>query len=153
MNSRIVETYPLSPMQRGMLFHSDYDHLAGFYIQQMVCTLREDLDVSALQKAWQQVIDRHPILRTAFRWDVDEPFQEVYEAFTIGFQEKDWRDQSDQEQSATVQTAAGLSQQLDRSQCPSSGVPSERHVAAPSSSKLCTELCTDLSAPSGTSEH
>jgi amino acid adenylation domain-containing protein len=100
--SRLVETYSLSPMQRGMLFHTDYDHLAGFYVQQMVCTLREDLDVSALQKAWQQVIDRHPILRTSFRWDVDEPLQEVYEAFTIGFQKEDWRDKSEQEQTARL---------------------------------------------------
>jgi hypothetical protein len=43
--------YPLSAMQQGMLFHSVYDPQAGFYVQQMVCRLREDVNVVGLERA------------------------------------------------------------------------------------------------------
>jgi len=96
--STILETYPLSPMQQGMLFHIENDQPAGFYIQQMVCTLRENLDVRDLQTAWQRVIDRHPVLRTSFRWDANGPLQEVHESIAIGVNAEDWRDKSGPEQ-------------------------------------------------------
>ncbi|HXM34163.1 MAG TPA: condensation domain-containing protein, partial [Pyrinomonadaceae bacterium] len=96
--SIITETYPLSPMQQGMVFHTAYDQTAGFYIQQMVCTLREDLSIDLLQKAWRRVVERHLILRTGFRWDVEPPLQEVHQSATLVLKEEDWRDKSDEEQ-------------------------------------------------------
>ncbi len=70
--------YPLSPMQRGMLF----DHLASgtpeVDVLQVVGTLDEDLDVLALRRAWEQVVDRHAELRTYFRWEgLDDPVRIV----------------------------------------------------------------------------
>ena len=123
--SRIIETYPLSPMQKGMFFHTDYDQPAGFYIQQMICTLGEDLDVSALHKAWQKVIDRHPILRTAFRWDVDGPHQEVHESLAVAFQREDWREKSEEEQTARLHEYL----ESDRRQGFQPGEPPLMHVA------------------------
>src|SRR5438093_10830656 len=94
--SKIEATYPLSPMQQGMLFHSVYER--GFYIQQMVCSLREDVNVSVLRRAWQRVIERHAILRTSFCYGADKAFQEVHERVTVEFEEEDWRGKSEQEQ-------------------------------------------------------
>jgi len=98
-DSNIIETYPLSPMQQGMVFHSLLDQNAGFYIQQMVCTLHEDLDIDALQKAWDRVIERHAILRTTFRWDIESPLQAVHQSVTAQIERLDWRDRSAEEQS------------------------------------------------------
>ena len=63
------DSYPLSPMQQGMLFHSLYAPQSGMYVQQLICGLQEDLQVAAFERAWQRVVARHPALRTRFRWD------------------------------------------------------------------------------------
>ena len=100
--STITETYPLSPMQQGMVFHTVYDQTAGFYIQQMVCRLREDLNVPMLDKAWQRVVERHEVLRTCFRWDNDLPLQEVHEGVKIRIANEDWRHKRQDEQTRSL---------------------------------------------------
>ena len=91
MNTKEVEaSYPLSSMQQGMMLHSL--HEGGAYIQQMTCDLKETLDPLALLHAWQQVLQRHEILRTAFRWEgIQEPIQEVYKAIELSWRNEDWR--------------------------------------------------------------
>ncbi len=97
------DSYPLSPMQQGMLFH----HLvaqSGVDIEQMVCLVPEQLEVSAFTQAWQKVVARHPILRTSFDWETqDEPLQCVHQQMTIPLIEQDWRDLSQLEQSTQLQ--------------------------------------------------
>jgi amino acid adenylation domain-containing protein len=90
MNTKEVEaSYPLSSMQQGMMLHSL--HEVGAYIQQMTCDLKETLDPHALLHAWQQVLQRHEILRTAFRWEgIPEPIQEVYKAIDLTWRNEDW---------------------------------------------------------------
>src|SRR5690349_4251723 len=100
--SAITESYPLSPMQEGMVFHTVYDPTAGFYIQQMICTLREDLNVSVLNEAWQRVVQRYDILRTCFRWDSELPTQEVHEAVTVLINDEDWRNKRPDEQAKSL---------------------------------------------------
>lgn len=95
----VEASYLLSPMQQGMLFHSLYAQEAGgVYIQQMLCTLQEPLDAPAFQRAWQQVLERHPILRTSFRWDGNEPQQEVQRQVQLPLEEQDWRSCTFEEQ-------------------------------------------------------
>ena len=75
------DVYALSPMQQGMLFHSLFGQQAGVDIDQMVYTLPEDLDVAAFRRAWQQAVDRHPILRSSFHWEgLEAPVQRVCRA-------------------------------------------------------------------------
>ncbi len=100
--STITETYPLSPMQQGMVFHTVYDQTAGFYIQQMVCTLREDLNVPMFNEAWQRVVERHEVLRTCFRWDNESPLQEVHERVKIRVVNEDWRHKRQHEQTESL---------------------------------------------------
>ncbi|HEY7494589.1 MAG TPA: condensation domain-containing protein, partial [Candidatus Tectomicrobia bacterium] len=87
----IEDTYPLSPLQEGMLFHSLYAPESGVYITQVTCTL-EHLHVAALEHAWQQVVERHPILRTAFVWRrLDKPLQVVGRKAGVPLEQQDWR--------------------------------------------------------------
>ncbi|QBD77240.1 amino acid adenylation domain-containing protein [Ktedonosporobacter rubrisoli] len=88
----LEKVYPLSPMQLGMLFHSLYAPTSGIYVLQWSWIFRADLDVIAFKRAWQHVIDRHAILRTAFVWKkVEKPLQVVQKQVPLPWHECDWR--------------------------------------------------------------
>ena len=61
----IVASYPLSPVQAGMMFHVVSAPGSGVDVEQMIATLPEAVDVGALTRAWQELVGRHPALRTA----------------------------------------------------------------------------------------
>ncbi len=82
-------TYPLSPLQQGMLFHALSSPHSGVDIEQLVLTLREPVDVERLRAAWERVVARHGILRTAFRCDGAEPMQDVREKVAVPFRVED----------------------------------------------------------------
>ncbi|HEY0604367.1 MAG TPA: condensation domain-containing protein, partial [Herpetosiphonaceae bacterium] len=86
-----------------MLFHTLYDVGSGVYVGQMTFTIHGPLDVPAFQRAWQQVIERHPVLRTTFLWEYhDEPFQAVYRQVRLPWQAEDWCDLARAEQDARL---------------------------------------------------
>jgi nonribosomal peptide synthetase protein BlmVI len=62
----------LTPLQEGMLYHSLRDPASTAYVVQVTCTLRGDLDVGVFRRAWQLLVDRHPVLRTTFHWPEGE---------------------------------------------------------------------------------
>jgi hypothetical protein len=88
----IEDIYELTPLQKGILFHSLYaDELALYFFQQTL-TLYGDLNVDAFEQAWQKVVDRHTILRIGFYWeDIDNPLQVVYKQAKAPLQLYDWR--------------------------------------------------------------
>ncbi len=96
-NDRTVEDlYPLAPLQEGLLFHAVYSPAGEIYFEQLSCTLHGDLDADAFRLAWQRLVDRHGILRTAFVWqDLDEPLQVVRRGVEIPWTEEDWRGDAD----------------------------------------------------------
>jgi len=95
----IEDIYPLSPMQQGMLFHSIFNPETGVYVEQMNCAFHGALNVAAFEQAWQKVVDRNPILRTAFIWEgVDEPVQVVQKHVELPFERIDWRGLTPEEQ-------------------------------------------------------
>ncbi|HEV2704609.1 MAG TPA: amino acid adenylation domain-containing protein, partial [Pyrinomonadaceae bacterium] len=84
--------YELSPLQQVMLFHTLFAPTSGFYFEQISFTWRGALNLAALKRAWQQVVDHHAVLRTSFYWeDLDKPLQIVRRRATIPFEEQDWR--------------------------------------------------------------
>ncbi|MCP4397917.1 MAG: amino acid adenylation domain-containing protein [bacterium] len=100
MNLKNVEDiYPLSPMQQGMLFHTLYAPDSGMYFQQTSFTLEGQLQDSALENAWQQLLERHTPLRSAFFWEgLNEAVQVVRQQVTLPFLRHDWRDCSGDQQ-------------------------------------------------------
>ncbi|WP_428029944.1 amino acid adenylation domain-containing protein [Ancylobacter sp.] len=74
----IEEIYPLSPMQEAMLLHSLSRHGSAVNFEQSCMRFSGPLDIAALRKAWALVFDRHPVLRTVFRWrGLSRPLQLV----------------------------------------------------------------------------
>jgi amino acid adenylation domain-containing protein len=89
--TNIENIYPLSPMQQGMLFETLAGE-RGVYFIQIAWTLRGDLDAAAFLRAWQEVTDRHPILRTGFAWErLERPVQVVRRRATLPVHEEDLR--------------------------------------------------------------
>lgn len=88
----IENIYPLSPLQRGMLFHSRLLPESGVYVVQFGCDIEGDLDPDALKDAWRQVIARHSVHRTLFaRIDSSQPVQVVRRTVEPPWAEQDWR--------------------------------------------------------------
>ena len=74
-----VDSYPLSPMQQGMLFHRLQGGAPGVDVEQVICELREEIHAARFEQAWREVIDRHTALRTGIHWDDGrDPRQVVY---------------------------------------------------------------------------
>lgn len=87
----IESIYPLAPMQQGMLFHSIANPQSTVYVVSVHVELVGELNVAALQRAWQHVIERYPVLRTTFVWkNRDEPLQIVRHHVELPWQEHDW---------------------------------------------------------------
>lgn len=106
MSRRNIEAvYPLSPMQQGMLFHSIYDPDTRDYFEQLVLKLRGDLDIEAFNLAWRKVIDRNPILRTAFSWkSLDQMVQVVHLSVDFKIDMSDWQNSSKDQQDQKLRT-------------------------------------------------
>ncbi|HKV12821.1 MAG TPA: condensation domain-containing protein, partial [Thermoanaerobaculia bacterium] len=88
----IEDVYPLTPLQEGIFFHSLLAPGTGVYVGQLTCTLPADLDVQRFRQAWERLVERHGVLRTAFLWEgLDEPRQAVRRSCALPWQDLDWR--------------------------------------------------------------
>ncbi|HEX4959261.1 MAG TPA: amino acid adenylation domain-containing protein, partial [Thermoanaerobaculia bacterium] len=95
----VEDIYPLAPLQSGMLFHSLMSPESGVYVNQVTCTLPADLDSRLFRQAWERLVQRHGVLRTAFLWEgLDEPLQVVRKTVSLPWQELDWRGLPTEEQ-------------------------------------------------------
>jgi hypothetical protein len=118
---KIIDFYALSPTQAGMLFHALRDSNTGVDIEQVSMTLLECLDELHFSRAWGEVIARHTILRTRFRWEgISEPLQEVIENADLPVNSVDWSalDPSSIEARWAQQIASDRQQDFDLSRAP-----------------------------------
>jgi amino acid adenylation domain-containing protein len=97
--NNIEDIYNLSPLQQGLLFHTLHAPESGVYFEQFSWVLGGDLEIGSFEWAWQQVLERHPSLRTAFYWEeLSEPLQVVHRQVELPWVEEDWRGLSPSEQ-------------------------------------------------------
>ncbi|HEU4323868.1 MAG TPA: amino acid adenylation domain-containing protein [Roseiflexaceae bacterium] len=89
----VDDLYPLTPVQQGMLFHALYEPESPVYHTQFSWTFHGALDADAFRRAWDTVVQRHAILRTAFVWEgLREPLQVVLPEVALPWMDEDWRD-------------------------------------------------------------
>src|SRR6266513_243309 len=106
--TQVIDTYELSPMQAGMLFHAVSGEDRGIDLEQVVATLREPLEEAHFVRAWQRVVERHPVLRSRFSWEgVVDPAQEVLDHVQIPVERFDWRALAEAERRERFQTLLG----------------------------------------------
>jgi amino acid adenylation domain-containing protein/FkbM family methyltransferase/non-ribosomal peptide synthase protein (TIGR01720 family) len=117
----IVDVHPLSGLQQGLLFHCLENPDPTLYFEQATCAVDGDLDLPAFLRAWQAVVDRHAILRTAFVWrKTDAMKQVVLQHATLPHTLHDWRNMpaADQRQQLAALLAHDRQQGFDLSRAP-----------------------------------
>ncbi|KAF1677374.1 non-ribosomal peptide synthetase [Bacillus sp. SKDU12] len=99
----IENIYPLTPMQKGMLFHSLIDSASRAYFEQAAFDLKGDLDIEAFTMSLSQLADRHEILRTHFYTDwKDQPLQIVFRKKPIEITVEDIRTMKDEQRAKFI---------------------------------------------------
>ncbi|MFN6487002.1 MAG: non-ribosomal peptide synthetase [Nostoc sp. DedQUE03] len=119
--NNIDDLYELSPMQQGMLFHTLYTPESEVYFEQLLCILQGELNFSAFEQAWQQVVARHPVLRSSFYWEeIEKPLQMVSKQVDLPWEELDWRNFTPDEQQQHLEDFLKCDRQkpFDLSQAP-----------------------------------
>ncbi|WP_445632634.1 D-alanine--poly(phosphoribitol) ligase subunit DltA [Nostoc sp. DSM 114161] len=103
LKDKIEDIFPLTPLQKGLLFHSLYEPESGIYFEQFHCRLEGNISVIAVRQAWQTLVDRHPILRTAIiTKGQTEPVQVVFRNLVFKIAEEDWRGLSNSAQKSRL---------------------------------------------------
>ncbi len=98
------ETYPLAPLQEGMLFQNLVSIGTDVDIQQIICSIHEKLNVEAFQRAWERVVERHAIFRSKFEWEeITEPKQVVLPKVSFKGEFFDWKHLSPREQQENLE--------------------------------------------------
>ncbi|MDQ4074891.1 MAG: condensation domain-containing protein, partial [Chloroflexota bacterium] len=103
--SLIDDLYPLSPMQELMLLHAVSTPHRDTLSTQIRYRLEGNVNVDALQHAWQALVDRHPALRTGFLWEhLRAPLQIVYRHVQLPFVRHDLRNLPPEARQAKLET-------------------------------------------------
>ena len=104
-----------------MLYHAISEARSGVDIEQIVITLRERIDESLLVRSWNEVVRRHAILRTRFRWEgIPEFRQEVVEHAELPLTRVDWSalDAGEQQRRLEAQLATDRREDFDLTRAP-----------------------------------
>jgi len=102
---QVEDIYPVSPMQAGMLFDTLYHPESGIYFEQVSCRIRGDLEERAFKGAWDRLVARHAVMRTAFVFERQaEPLQVVQQQVSLEWKEEDWTNLNAAEQEEQLRT-------------------------------------------------
>lgn len=100
----IAAIYPLSPLQQGLLFECLYANDNSLYFEQQCLTLEGELQPAAFQRAWQELVSRHPALRTLILWENRKaPLQVVRRTALLPWRDEDWRGLTSAEQDTRLE--------------------------------------------------
>src|ERR1043165_1471880 len=96
-------------MQSGMLFHSLSDPESDVYVSQTCLVLDGVTAPRAMAQAWQHLVNRTPILRTAVVWQgIDEPVQVVYRHVQVPVAHLDWTHLSEAQRVAELRRVCAM---------------------------------------------
>ncbi|RBL90699.1 non-ribosomal peptide synthetase [Chitinophaga flava] len=102
--ANIEDLYPVSDIERGMLFISLMNPTEALYHDQFVGKLPRTFDATIVRQAYELLIARHSILRTGFRMGLhDQDIQIVYKSVPVQVPTFDIRHLSGPEVKAAVE--------------------------------------------------
>ncbi|WPS88761.1 amino acid adenylation domain-containing protein [Brevibacillus halotolerans] len=104
--SDVKDIYSLSPMQRGMLFHTlkDKENLA--YFDQTTFQIEGDICVESLEKSFNELIRKYDVLRTIFLYQkLKEPMQVVLKERTANIHYEDFSMKSESDKAKALRVA------------------------------------------------
>ncbi|HSN87256.1 MAG TPA: condensation domain-containing protein, partial [Thermoanaerobaculia bacterium] len=105
---------PLAHAQRGLWFLYRLRTVSSAYNLATAGRVHGDLPAAKIRAFFQGWVDRYAVLRTTFRFDGEEPVQEVRAVAEVAFEEVDAADWTDAELRAGVEEAAWHPFDLER---------------------------------------
>ncbi|HEU0252126.1 MAG TPA: amino acid adenylation domain-containing protein, partial [Pyrinomonadaceae bacterium] len=97
------DAYPLTMLQAGMIFHTEYHPDSAVYHSISSRRVRARLDLTALRNAIQRIVEQHSVLRTSFHLHgFSEPLQVVHRSVVVPVIEDDLRRLEPDEQNRVV---------------------------------------------------
>ncbi|NEQ41320.1 MAG: amino acid adenylation domain-containing protein, partial [Okeania sp. SIO3I5] len=101
----IEDAYPLTKLQLGMVFHSEYAPTSGVYHDLLSYFLQAPLNIEILHSTIKEIVARHPVLRTSISLtQFSQPLQLVHSQVIIELPVDDISDLSLDEQENTIAT-------------------------------------------------
>lgn len=94
----IVDAYPLSTLQTGMVYHTQLENFSGIY---------HDINAEHIKFRWKRdhfetalraCIEAHPVLRTGYDLSSERPLQLVYQSIDLPLVVEDIRDMTPKQQ-------------------------------------------------------
>ncbi|MEL4012530.1 amino acid adenylation domain-containing protein, partial [Bacillus velezensis] len=74
---KVEKIYPLSNMQKGMLYHSIKGTSSNAYFEQIVMDIKGSINEAFLEESFHEIIKRHEILRASFNYKMNEPLHVI----------------------------------------------------------------------------
>ncbi|WP_281177051.1 non-ribosomal peptide synthetase [Paraburkholderia bannensis] len=116
---QVADIYPATPLQQGLLYHSERQQGQGVYVNQLQLTLRGELDEDRLRAVWQAALARHDVLRTRFEWRHGGTALQIVERDAVlPFAVHDWREALDYDARLADWRSADLAEGVDTSRAP-----------------------------------
>ena len=99
----IADAYPLTMLQAGMIFHSEYSPESAVYHDIFTYELRAKLDEAAMRETLRELLRRHAALRTSFAMTgYSEPLQLVHDEVEFPLSVSDISDLDAEAQEETI---------------------------------------------------
>ncbi|HEY0172389.1 MAG TPA: amino acid adenylation domain-containing protein [Pyrinomonadaceae bacterium] len=103
MPEGVEDAYPLTRMQAGMVYHSEYAPGTAVYHEIFSFHIQAPLDAELLRSCFEELMGHHPVLRTSFDLsNYSEPLQLVHARVRLPFGVEDLTHMTEEEQRAAV---------------------------------------------------
>jgi amino acid adenylation domain-containing protein/non-ribosomal peptide synthase protein (TIGR01720 family) len=87
----VEDVHALSPVQQGIFFHAVLEPELAPYVEQGLWRIRGAVDPEVFERAWNELVARHTILRSVFRQTQRQPVQIVLKERRMEVPCHDWR--------------------------------------------------------------
>lgn len=95
----VQAVYPLTPTQKGFLFHAIHDPKSYAYYIQTHWRVKGKYNAKAMHESWAALLSNRDIFRASYLWEeLNDPIQIIYKKTELSLSEENWITLSHQEQ-------------------------------------------------------
>ena len=103
MKANLVDAYPLTPLQRGMLFEALAEPDTDINTAYVTFDIAGSVNIKKLQMAWEKTVCRYEVLRTVFLWEgLEQPLQAVVDKCKLDIEVETHVDRSSEQRNSLI---------------------------------------------------